>query len=112
MKEIILLFLFFFVKNQVPSNYSINSCGNLGYLIPNKSADCIEPGEYCCFVHLKKGSDEKKFCASAPNKITKSEIENDIKTYTEYELSELECNNANFIKNIFGILFLLFFILF
>ena len=113
---LILFLLFFFVNNQVPDNFAINSCGKItNYTQPSKKDDCADnTGEICCYVYLKsKSSDKvKKFCASAPVKITKDDIENKIENYTNYTLEELECLNSKYIKNIFGTVILLFFILF
>ena len=110
--EFILLFLLIFVNNQVPSKKAINSCGIVGYKEPEKESDCVEDGEYCCYVVLAKGSDNKSFCATAPSKITKEDIAEDIKRYTDYTLEQFVCNNSKFI-NIFNfILFLSLFIVF
>ena len=110
LKGVILIFVLIFVNNQVPSNYSINSCGVVGYQMPNKSIDCVQENEYCCYVVLKKKEStyEKKFCATAPSKITKQDIEDDIKQYTDYTLETLECNNSKYINIFIGLLLLLF----
>ena len=110
--EFILFVLLILVNNQVPSDKVINSCGKTGYEEPDKVSDCVENGEYCCFVKLSKGNSIKRFCATAPSKITKGDIEDDINKYTDYTLEQLECNNSKFI-NIFNfIMFLSLFILF
>ena len=110
--EFTLILLLIFVNNQVPSNNVINSCGKIGYDKPTKASDCVEDGEYCCFVVLKKDSTTKEFCATAPSKITKADIEEDIKKYTDYSLEKLDCNNSKFINNFNFIIFLSVFILF
>lgn len=112
-KQFIFIILIFYVNNQVPYNYSINSCGKIvGYGMPNSFDDCRDPPEFCCFVHLvnsKNNSDFKKFCAIAPSKIEKSDIEEDIESYTGYILEELKCN-AKFLN--FEIILLLIIFLF
>ena len=106
--QFILFLLFFFVNNQVPDNYAINSCGKItNYTQPVKKDDCVDnTGEICCYVYLKsKTSDKvKKFCASAPVKITKDDIVGKIENFTNYTLEELECLNSKYLKNIFGTL--------
>ena len=111
-KQFILVFIVFYVNNQVPPNKAINSCGKIGYDMPVSFDDCKDPPEFCCYVHLAKpdnSSDLIKFCAIAPSKIEKSDIDDDIKSYTGYELVELKCN-SKFLK--LAIILLLIFILF
>ena len=111
-KGVILFVLLIFVNNQVPDGKVINSCGIVGYNRPNKAEDCIQDGEYCCYVVLKKDSNEKAFCATAPSKITQADIEEDIKSFTDYTLEQLDCNNSNFINILNFLLLLSLFILF
>ena len=109
-KVFILIILFLYVSNQVPEGYAINSCGKLGYQMPNNKNDCEQPNEFCCFVYIQNKTDNsknKRFCASAPTKILKSDIEKEILEYTDYKLVELECNNSIFLK--IDILFVFFF---
>ena len=111
-KQLILINLIIYAINQVPPNKSINSCGKIGYDMPQSFDECKDPPEYCCFVHLESStnrSDFKKFCAIAPSKIEKSDIDKDIKSYTGYELVELKCY-AKFLN--LKIILLLIFILF
>ena len=111
-KQFILIILIIYVINQVPRNKSINSCGKIGYEMPQNSDECKDPPEYCCYVHLVNTSDPsdyKKFCAIAPSKIEKADIDSDIKSYTGYELVELKCN-SKFLN--MEIILLLIFILF
>ena len=91
--QFILIILIFYVINQVPHYKSINSCGKIGYDMPESFEDCKDPPEYCCFVHLvnSNNSDFKKFCSITPSKIEKSDIEKDINSYTGYELVDLKC---------------------
>ena len=113
--EFILLFLLIFVNNQVPSSKVINSCGKVGYEPPTKIDDCKQEGEYCCYVVLSKDGDtnKKTFCAIAPSKIIKGDIEEDINKYTDYKLEQLECNNTKFINNFnFILYYVILFILF
>jgi hypothetical protein len=106
--NLILIYSIVFINNQVPSNFAVNSCGKISNIRPETANECIEEGEICCFVHLERDSKEKKFCAHAPSKIEKDEIKNEIKSYTNYDLIELTCNNADKINNIFISLLLLF----
>ena len=106
--NLILIYSIVFINNQVPSNFAVNSCGKISNIRPETANECIEEGEICCFVHLKRDSKEKKFCALAPSKIQKDEVSNEIKSYTNYDLIELTCNNSDKIKNIFISLLLLF----
>ena len=113
MKEFIfLIILFVYINNQVPGDKAINSCGDIGYEMPGNSANCKGNNEYCCFVRLKakNSNTEKKFCATAPSKIEKADIENDINSLTDYTLEELICNNSKYLA--IQILYLLIFILF
>ena len=109
-KHLILIYSIVFINNQVPSNYAVNSCGKISNQPPEKADECKEEGEICCFVHLKRESDnkEKKFCAHAPSKIKAEEVSEDIKSYINYDIIELTCNNSDKIKNIFISLLLLF----
>ena len=112
-KNCFLVILFFYVKNQVPQDRAINSCGSIGYKMPTDKNECIQPNEFCCFVHLQSktnSSQVKRFCASAPNKILQSDVEYEIYQYTDYELVELSCNFSKILS--IDILFLLLFILF
>ena len=110
----ILIILFIYVNDQVPNGKALNSCGkNKDYTPPDKKEDCSDNiGEICCFVELthKQDSTIKKFCAVAPSKIEKSDIEEKISEYTDYTLTQLECLNSKYIQ--IGPLFLLLFILF
>ena len=99
------------VNNQVPSGKSINSCGLKGYGTPTAD-QCKEEGEICCYIYLKKGTEEKKFCASSPSKITRQDIKKEIEEYTGYTLEQITCNNSKYIKNILVSLLLALFILF
>ena len=111
-KQFILIFFIFYVNNQVPRDYSINSCGKIGYGKPQSFDDCKDPPEFCCFVSLQKTDnhdDNTTFCAIAPSKIEKSDIADDIKNYTGYELVELKCC-SKFLN--LEIILLLIFILF
>ena len=105
--NIIIFYIFFYLVNsQVPSGSVVNTCGKIGYNEPSDQNDCKENGEICCFVHLKKiptpGTPgtlgEKKFCVSAPSKISIEDVKEDIESYTNFELHQLVCNNSNFIK--------------
>ena len=100
------------VNNQVPSDKSINSCGFRGYDSPSSAEQCKEEGEVCCYIYLKKGTDEKKFCASSPSRITKQDIKEEIEEYTGYTLEQITCNNSKYIKNILVSLLLALFIIF
>ena len=112
-EHLILIYSIVFINNQVPSNFAVNSCGKISNNPPENANECIEEGEICCFVHLKRESDskEKKFCAHAPSKIKKEEVSEEIKSYTSYDIIELTCNNSDKIKNIFISLLLLLFLL-
>ena len=113
-KVFILIIFFIYVNDQVPNGKALNSCGkNKDYTPPDKKEDCADnTGEICCFVELKHKQDSsfKTFCAVAPSKIEKSDIEEKIYEYTDYNLTQLECLNSKYIKT--GPLFLLLFILF
>ena len=115
-KIFILIFIFIYVNNQVPSGKALNSCGKKkDYSQPDNKEDCVDDteGELCCFVHLTNKNDEskiKKFCAVAPSKIEKDDIAQKIEEYTDYKLTELSCMNSKYIQ--IGSLFILFFILF
>ena len=105
---IIFCLLFYLVNNDFPGGKVINTCGKVGYSEPSEE-ECKEIGEICCFVHLKNTpSGEKKFCASAPSKITLDDVKEDIEANTGFQLYKLVCNNSNFIKNsiIISLLFL------
>lgn len=113
--DIIIFCLFFYLaNNQVPTGKVINTCGKVGYYPPDYSTDCVQPGEICCFVYLKNTPDgDKRFCVSAPSKITLDDVQDDIESYTNFKLHQLVCNdNSNFIKNTTIISLLLLFILF
>ena len=109
----ILIYSIVFINNQVPEKFAVNSCGKMSNIPPVDANECIEEGEICCFVYLKRETDnkEKKFCAHAPSKIQKEEISEEIKSYINYDIIELTCNNAGIIKNIFISLLLLLFLL-
>ena len=110
-KHLILIYSIVFINNQVPSNYAVNSCGKISNIPPEKADECIEEGVICCFVHLKRESDskEKKFCAHSPSKIKSEEVSEEIKSYINYDIIELTCNNSDKIKNmLISLLFLLF----
>ena len=108
---IFLIILFIYINSQVPKDKAINSCGTvIGYAMPDNASQCKGNNEYCCFVRLRKDDDEKRFCATAPSKIEKSDTENDINSLTDYTLLELTCNNSKFLA--IQMLFLLNFILF
>ena len=114
-KQYIIFLLIIFVKNQVPSEKAINSCGSkYNYEEPSET-DCIEPDEVCCYVEMTKkidtGTVTKKFCASAPSIISKSDIEEEIRDYTGYKLENFKCNNSKCMKGL-GNLFLFFMFLF
>ena len=112
-KHLILIYSIVVINNQVPSEYAVNSCGKISNTPPKNANECIEEGEICCFVHLKREKDSKvkKFCAHAPSKINKDEISEDIKSYIDYDIIELTCNNSNILKNIFISLLLFIFLL-
>ena len=113
-KVFILIIFFIYVNDQVPTGKALNSCGQKkDYTPPTKKDDCSDnTGEICCFVELKHKQDSsfKTFCAVAPSKIEKSDIEEKISEYTDYNLTQLECLNSKYIQ--IGPLFLLLFILF
>ena len=113
---VIFILLLILVNNQVPTDKSVNSCGIKGYTPPTTASQCSEEGEICCYVYLTKTSgtatEEKRFCASSPSKISKQDIKKEIEEYTGYELKELSCNNSKYIKNIIGSLLLVLFILY
>ena len=113
-KAFILIIFFIYVNDQVPTGKALNSCGQKkDYTPPDKKEDCSDnTGEICCFVELKHKqlSTIKTFCAVAPSKIEKSDIEEKISEYTDYNLTDLVCLNSKYIK--IGPLFLLLFILF
>ena len=115
-KQYIIFLLLIFVNNQVPSGKAVNSCGSkYNYEEPTEN-DCIEPDEVCCYVEMVKKISEtvtvtKRFCASAPSIISKSDIEDEIKDYTGYKLEVFKCNNSKYMKGL-GILFLFFMFLF
>ena len=93
-KQFILIFIIFYVYNQVPRDYSINSCGKIGYEKPKSFEECRDPPDFCCFVSLQNpnnSSDNTTFCAIAPSKIEKSDIAEDIRNYTGYDLVDLKC---------------------
>ena len=115
-KAFILIIFFIYVNDQVPTGKALNSCGkNKDYTPPDKKEDCADnTGEICCFVKLTKKQDSssiKTFCAVAPSKIEKSDIEEKIYEYTDYNLTQLECLNSKYIQ-IGRPLFLLLLILF
>ena len=112
---VIFALLLIFVNNQVPIGMSLNSCGKKSYVPPSGASECaenIEEGEFCCYIYLKKGTEEKRFCASSPSRISKQDIKEEIEEYTGYTLEELSCNNSKYIRNIIGSLLLVLFILF
>ena len=114
-EKVIFVLLLILSNSQVPSDRSINSCGKKTYDPPESSSDCIEEGEICCFIHLTRTigteTQEKKFCASTPSRISKQDIKVEIQDYTGFELTDLQCNNSKFIKNIIGSILLVLFIL-
>ena len=114
-KAFILIIFFIYVNDQVPTGKALNSCGQKkDYTPPDKKEDCSDnTGEICCFVELKHKqlSTIKTFCAVAPSKIEKSDIEEKIYEYTDYNLTQLECLNSKYIQ-IGRPLFLLLLILF
>ena len=109
---IILVFLLSVINTQVPKNNAINTCGLREYREPENPAECKEEGEICCYVKIEGDFGTKKFCVSSPSMIEKDEVKDDIKNYTLYELKELTCNKASFIKNWTLVLFLLQLIIF
>ena len=113
---VIFILLLILVNNQVPTDKSVNSCGIKGYTPPTTASQCSEEGEVCCYVYLTKTIDtvteEKRFCASSPSRISKQDIKEEIEEYTGYDLKELSCNNSKYIKNIIGSLLLVLFILY
>ena len=110
-KSILIIFLLcLFVNNQVPKDKSINSCGQHDYNQPKSPDNCKENDEICCFVNMTNGIDVKTFCASSPSKISKSDVEEEIFSYTGYNLVELKCNKGRYLNSFiyFFILFILF----
>ena len=86
-----------------------NTCGKIGYGIPTKD-ECKEDGEVCCYVKISDGTNNKAFCVSAPSIIKPDDVKDEIKTYTSYNLEELVCNKACFMKNVYMVLLLILFI--
>ena len=110
-KQYILFLLIILAKNQIPIDKVINSCGKIyNYSSPENADDCEEKGEVCCFIKIQKDNEIKNFCLSAPTMISDSEIADEIKTYTGYNIQQFKCNNSTFIKNT-KILILFFMIL-
>ena len=110
---ILIMLLFFYVNNQVPSGEAINSCGIKNYTAPSSKDHCKEAGEICCYVSLTKSDGTfKRFCASTPSMIDRADVEEEINSYTGYTLETLECNNSKYIKYISISILLMFFILF
>ena len=118
LNKIFFLFLLLSLKisNQLPTGKVINTCGKLGYDPPNSASDCVEKGEYCCFLRIQNTKDpneaELKFCVSSPSDIDESDVKSEIEQYTGYQIKELKCNNSKIIKNSMAVLFILLFILF
>ena len=133
LNKIFFLFLLLSLKisNQLPTGKVINTCGKLGYDPPNSASDCVEKGEYCCFLRIQNTKDPTegeiccfvslltpnnqqpiKFCVSSPSDIDESDVKSEIEKYTGYQINELKCNNSKIIKNSMAVLFILLFILF
>ena len=112
MREInkIFFIIFFILLNDNVTAEVINTCGKIGYNEPANSNECIEPNEVCCFVHLYKDTNQKKFCVSSPSKIDIDDVKGNIFDYTGYELKELTCNNSSFINNSLILYLLILFI--
>ena len=101
MKEIYKIIFFFMLLNFVRQDVEvINSCGKIGYGQPSVESECIEKGEYCCYVEIKiSDTDTRKYCVTSPSEIEIGDVKEEIEKYTEGELLKLKCNISHFINN-------------
>ena len=110
--SIIFIFILFIIKAE-DEKQVINTCGKIGYGQPKDASQCVQSGEVCCFVQIKiSDSETRRFCASAPSKISIDDVKEEIKDYTSYQITGLSCNRAYFIKNTILIPLLIIFIIF
>ena len=99
LNKIFFLFLLLSLKisNQLPTGKVINTCGKLGYDPPSSASDCVEIGEYCCFLRIQNTKDpneaELKFCVSSPSDIDESDVKSEIEKYKrEIRLITINCD--------------------
>ena len=113
MKCFLFLFLFFNIIELLQSEtvlQVVNSCGNPTSGIPSKKEDCKDNDEPACkFVTIKKGQDEKKFCAIIHGKYNDEGVINEVKNLINAE--EVIVEGENFIMGTKPILFFIFIIL-
>ena len=117
MNKMIIAFIFIFLKiNCADNTRVINTCGNLGYEPPEKTEDCVEDKQICCYVSLEYKENEVtkniKFCVSSPSDIEKDDVKEEILQYTKFTILDLKCNKSQYIYNSMMILSLFIFILF
>ena len=102
MKEIYKIIFFFMLLNFVRQEEKevINSCGKIGYGQPTDESECIEKGEYCCFMKIKiSDTDTRSYCVTSPSEIDIGDVKEEIEKYTDVELLKLKCNISHFINN-------------
>ena len=83
MKYCLFLLLIIIELFQYQANV-VNSCGNTGIVgsstEPTKEEDCKDSDEPACkLVHIKKGDQEKHFCAIIHGKYNDQDVLNDVK---------------------------------
>ena len=114
MKCFLFLFLFFNIIELLQSESVppvVNSCGNPPDTgIPSKKEDCKDDDEPACkFVTIRKGGDDKKFCAIIHGKYNDDGVINEVKNLIN--ANEVIVEGANFIMGTKPLLFFIFIIL-
>ena len=109
--HILLIYFFAYVNTSVPPGKTVNGCGKMGYEEPQKTEDCKDDYEICCYISLKIDEGSKRFCFPAPEKMELDDVKEEIETYTGYEVESLKCNDfSERIKVLVGHLILIGFI--